>query len=377
MTKKRVVLVVESPFSARDEARFGVQELETAGFLVEVWDICDLTLPLARDQWIGPPGLPHVYRCTSWPQVEELAKGLKSSDAVVLLCGVYWRLDLAYAPLLKAVLASPAVVGALAGGTIPPPLGLVRLRGRLHQAFLNLQSRTRPAFRVPRALDVVWAGTTVESIAPTLLSRDTDRRYVHTLDYDLILGLPQRPERQVPFVVYLDSMGPYHPDFASLGLENPWSEASYREFMQSVFESVETSGFQVVVAAHPRAEAGGLDQLYPGRDIRHGATPELIQQCAYALTVEGSTSLGMAAVLKKPVLFVEDPAVPESSRVLAEQFRKALGAIAARPRGRRGDWDTPRVDLSRYRQYVEKYVKRSSTPEVKFWDFVATDLKGR
>lgn len=376
-TPRRVALVVESPFSARDEQRFGFRQLTDAGLAVEVWDIGALTLPNAREQWIEPSGLERVHRLDNWPAVEKLAMGMSTSDAVVLISGVYGRLDELHAPLLDCVLRSSALVGAIVGGTIPPVRGLAVLRGQVLSVVISALSLRRTSVTPPRPLDFVWAGTTSKAIARPLIGSTTTVRLLHALDYDRILDLPDAPDPHGDFVLLLDAMGPLHPDYVTLGLDNPWTIEAYRDLMQAACNAVEDVGLPVVVAAHPRARPGSLVELYPGREVRHGETPQLMQRCTYVLTLEGSTSLGIAAHLKKPVLFVEDPAVPRATRVLATAFRRALHAPTARIRSGPERWNQPEIDERAFRSYVRKYLKEPETPEARFWDVVAADIQSR
>jgi hypothetical protein len=374
---QRVVLVVESPFSARDEARFGVRELTAAGLLVEVWDICDITLPEARKQWIAPTLLDRVYSFDSWPAVEQLAGGLGSHDTVVLLCGVSGRLDRLHAPLLDAVLRSPALVGAFVGATVPREAHAASVRARVRNTLSAAKSRLTRSFKPARTLDFVWAGTTTETIARPLVGNATVVRFIHSLDFDLILEFPRLPPSHDDFVLFLDAMGPLHPDYVTLGLKNDWSVEAYRTLMAAVLAAIENVGRRLVVAAHPRARPGSLEELYPGFEVRHGETSQLIRRCAYVLTIEGSTSLAMAAYFAKPVLFVDDPVVPEATKSLAGAFRLALRAPKVQVGAGLKSWQAPVIDEEAFDEYVVQHLKKPGSPETRFCDLVAADIRSR
>ncbi|MDO8307729.1 MAG: hypothetical protein Q7V58_05140 [Actinomycetota bacterium] len=368
-----MVLVVESPFSARDAERFGVTDLRAAGLAVEVWEIADLTLPDARRQWFEPSPDVAIERVGTWDRFEELAGRLTSDDAVVLICGVYAPLSAKYSALLKRILDSQALVGTLASGTIPPPVGTQRLRAWAYASLKKLQALARPPVEVPRALDFVWAGTTVKAVASELRDARTTCRFIHTLDADLLLAVEPRAIRE-QFALIVDTMGPFHPDYVSQGMENPWPPDCYQSIVQSVSEGLTARGLEVVVAAHPRAKPGSLDALYPGLQVVHGRTPELLASCAFAIAIEGSTSLGMAAYLQTPVLFVNAPCVPAFVAGIAASFRRAMHA----PNAAVGELSSvampPLVDQAALARYVRRYVKSAGSPDRRFWSVVAADI---
>lgn len=372
--KHRVILVVESPFSQRDRARFGIDDLLSTERGIEVWDVCDLTLPASRRQWFEEPADIAIRRLTQWTQLEELAAGLTASDAVILICGVSGTLNPRYEPLLAPVLRSAAVVGAIAVGAIPPVRGAARARQAVTRGVVRALSATRRTFRVPRGLDFVWAGTSCAAVARQLRTRDTRCRHVHALDYDLVLDLEPRPSR-AGFILFLDAMGPQHPDYASLGMANPWTPGCYESTVEDLLSGLDARGADIRVAAHPRAAPGSLDVLYPGREIVHGQTARLMAECSCIVTVEGSTSLGMAAVMGTPVLFVGTECLPPYVRDMAERFRGELRAPVVDASSISGATLPPPVDGQAYERYVHRYVKRPDSPEVHFWAAVARDLE--
>ena len=366
--------MVESPFSERDRDRFGVTDLVEAGLEVEVWDVTDLTLPNARRQWYVEPGDVAIHRVSEWPTVAGLAAGLTSDDAVIFLCGVSGQISPRYLPLLEPTLRSPAIAGTIAVGNIPPAFHGAHVRHKFKRAAVRVASLTKTSLNLPRGLDFIWAGTTDSSIGKALRTRVTVTRYIHTLDYDLILGRPPTFERS-DAVLFIDGMGPNHPDYVSLEMENPWRPGAYESLVKELLEACDRAGQHVVVAAHPRAARGSLYSFYPGRTIVHGETAKLISSCRYVLTIEGSTSLGMAAAMGTPVVIVADDRVPPYVQALAKGYHRSLDA----PMLQVGSLFQTPINLSfderAYTDYVRRYVKRPGSPMVRFWAMVADDLK--
>ena len=68
--------------------------------------------------------------------------------------------------------------------------------------------------RVPfRGLDWAWVATNTDSINPYLLQDKTRVRYLHSLDYERVRQLQALSIDSALQPVYLDTMGPHHPDF--------------------------------------------------------------------------------------------------------------------------------------------------------------------
>ena len=371
----RVILVVESPFSRRDAERFGIDELSDAGFAVEVWDVCDLTLPGARAQWFEAPEGVAVQRVGDLGQMRSLAAELSAEDAVVLIAGTYEPLRQRHGDLLLLVLSSPAVVGTLASGSIPPPSSVKhRVVHEAYRRYVRLRDLGRSKISIPRCLDFIWAGTTVAAVARPLIGPATTVRLIHALDYDRIVGLGQFAARD-DFVLLLDSMGPRHPDYASLQMDNPWAAGCFEAIVDDVLADLHRRGLSVVVAAHPRAREGSLDDLYPGVPVAHGRTAELLASCAFSISLEGSTSLGMAAALGTPHMFVNATCMPDFVRSLERRYIRALQAPVVDVTRLGTRVLPPPVNARAYRRYVQNYVKRSGTPEGRFWTVVAQDLR--
>lgn len=370
----RVILVVESPLSRRDAERFGIADLSEAGFSVEAWDVCDLTLPGARAQWYEVPEGVRIENVGKWERLQSLAAELTAEDAVVLLAGTQAPLRQRYSGLLFPVLSSPAVVGTLVTGTIPPPSGRQRVLEDAYRYYVRFRERVRPEVSVPRHLDFVWAGTTPAAVARPLIGAATTVRLIHALDYDRIVGLQQVVERG-DFVLLLDTMGPRHPDYVTLQMDVPWPAGCYESIVADVLADLDRRGFSVVVAAHPRARPGSLDDLYPGTPVVHGRTPELLAACTFAVALEGSTSLGMAAALGTPVLFVDAACMPDFVRLIERRFVRALRAPVIDVTCLKTGLMPPPVNALAYRRFVHEYVKRSDSPNGRFWAIVARDLQ--
>jgi hypothetical protein len=406
MRVRRVIYVVESPMTQRDFDRFGLDLIQAAGFDVVVWEVDELFLPRADSASIPRAPECEIRRFDSNSALRAACRGLAPDTAVILVCGVYRGQPDTHVSLIRGLAGSRAVLGSVSAGQRPPIAGdadvpewaggrLVRARRRwralggnraavTHVARRSLSEASRARARLtarlsPRAirpLDWAWVGTDASSFDPRCMSDGTQVRYLHTWDFDRILrgDLPTVPAAE-PYAVYLDAMGPLHPDFAVLGIDLEVDAPEWFSGINAALDSVHrASGVPVVVAAHPRAERGSLDAHYPGRDVVHGATAQLIASSEFVLLSDPTTSLGMVAYFEKPAVVLRPPRLFDSHLVELDRYAALLG-IEEIPIGQVSDlWHRPQADLADYREFVRRYMKRPGTPMEPFWQAVAADL---
>jgi len=397
-----VVYVVESPLSHRDFDRFGIARLQARGLTVEVWDVHEIFLPR--------PGLPEVPLAGGVPiqvmhSLEEIvtaASQLTDTTAVVLLSGAFLGNMSTHLPLMRALMRSPATLGTVSAGQRPPMpgddlrLGLLQrqvLRVR-HQAGALRRGETSPTRMVKRArqliqarrfvraqdlgfrpLDYAWVGTDTAGIQPVLLGPNTQVRFIHTHDYDLILQSDLTSSQDFG-PIFLDTMGPLHPDFAVLeDLRAQMSVEQWFGIVTRALTQVELHlGKRVTIAAHPRASKGQLEPLYEQREVLYGQTLELIAGSSLVLTASPTTSLGLVASLERPLTILRPSSLYARHLMELDEYARLLDAQVVSAEDVPNSWEPPPVPLSAYAMFVEHHMKRPGTPIEPFWDVVASDL---
>jgi len=225
-----------------------------------------------------------------------------------------------------------------------------------------------------RPLDHIWAGTTVSGKSSFFISTSTTVTYIHTLDYDLALAASGSDQTSAPQVVFIDSMGPLHPDYFLLGASRI-SIQDYSEIVCRGLDQIEKKlGAEVVISAHPRANEGVMEPWYGGRTIVYGQTVELVAGATAVIASNGSTVIGMAAVFQRPLVLISSSAFDPLDKDLIRAFSQELSTPIM-------DLDAPElppltlvVNEEAYAQYVQKYIKRPGTPEEPFWSVVASKI---
>jgi hypothetical protein len=214
-----------------------------------------------------------------------------------------------------------------------------------------------------------------QPVSAAIISETTHVRFIHTFDYEKIQRQDIPSPQECNTLVFSDSMGPLHPDYIAEG-HNPFSVSSEEYFAiirnaLSFFAS--SSGYEVVIAAHPRSLKGSLDELYGSFPVFHEETPRLIASARAVIDAGGSASVGLAAFCQRPISFL-------SSRTFGTTTNRGIKDLARWLRVPIIDvdspitkWDIPEVSHPAYARYVETFVKRRGSMEVPFWVQVTRD----
>ncbi len=394
---ERVVVIVEAPLSHRDFDRFGITTFLKYDLRPEIWEIHDVYAPRPRSELVVRPTEVKIHRFSSEYDLVRSASSLKAEDCVITTAGVYVGQEEATAPFVGAISSSDALFTAVSSGhTLPmPPSGdrgalkrprtLARAIARdwktnPRRVSVNLRRSWRRRLPIDnsrsRALDAIWAGTNVDNIQRRLIDQDTRINFIHTLDYDLIRSCRQQaPGSAVGKIVYLDSMGPEHPDFPVQGFQLESGAAAWFSSVRAAFDHIETAlQMPVAIAPHPRASRDQAHKWYGGREVLSGTTAQSIRDSELVLVTDPTTTLGIVAALQRPCLGLRAPLIHARSNAEFQVYTDALGIPVI-------DFDSlpqtlapPLPDFHKQARFVEDYVKRTGTPDQDFWEFVASRI---
>ncbi len=399
---QKVIYFLDYPLGARDAKRFGLAELQAAGLSVEVWDLSYFYFPATNGLGIESPSWVNLTVCSSVKQFRDLCSTLTSEHVVIFIGGLHpeqvWRGH----KLLRLISATPARLASISSGQVPTPIlsiGPSSLSGSRAARIFSLLTEPRRWKTIPRRLvssmfirtvavqrrmhlrssirplDHIWAGAMVSGIASFLVAPSTTVTYIHTLDYDLVLALRATDRESAPRPVFIDSMGPLHPDYLVHETDNGISIEAYSDIVCRALDEIERRlGTEVVIAVHPRATLGVMEPWYGGRSLLYGQTPELIAGATVVIVAEGSTVIGLAAFYRRPLALLASGRSDSYIQGMNRAYAQAL--------------DTPLIDLDApelppftldvkeevYAQYVQKYVKRQGTPEEPFWSVVTSEI---
>jgi hypothetical protein len=383
----RVILIVESPLSARDAERFGLDMLADSGLAPEVWEVGPIYLPRAELQWREPAVGFSVTRFENIGQFEAATANCTHSDTIISLVGTQRGQLRRYRELLRSISSTPATLGTISAtpvvdvGFHAATGPIVRIRSfwsrtlrrqgvirRASQTFVRRKYGIRP-------LDIAWVATTDALIEPLLMDRESRIVKIHSLDYDLVLQHRQQM-MQNGSILLLDTMGPDHPDYVTHD-ENPWTMSSEAYFclMRRLLDEIEaSSGLSIAVAAHPRAEPGSLETRYGGRIVYYGRTAEAISRARIVLLTNTSTAVGLAVAMNKPMVMITDSGRSEADMRKNERLVSLLNLMEWTTKSASDFWVWPSVDFAGYGQYMSEWVKCNGTPDAPFWEVLIASL---
>ena len=389
---RRVVFIVESPFSQRDRERFGISHFEARGFIPEVWNVGPLTLPGAQNQVTTRATRLKVRNIFDWAELRLLIESLDDGDSVISVVGVQRgqmkrcrgvhralrRGSFCYATFL----ATPTILWD--GGVKLPPLK--RIKHYIFSWSLSSSKLPRKLLALRRSicrlrcLDYAWVATDVEDLDPIWIDGNTKIVFIHSLDYDFVIEAGVASDFGEGPPILVDDMGPDHPDFVALEETRvgPLNSREYFRRLCLALDALEQRvGEEIEIAAHPRAGPGSLESKYGNRRVHYGDTFAQIQRASLVLLTGASTATGMAVALNKPLIMVWAEGIHVSERTRNDELvsRLTLPVWKSNQFQGRQDWES--IDKYRYALHMESFVKRQGTVDLPFWTVVAKCLQSR
>lgn len=400
----RLFLLTQSPYTRHIASSVDAEVLRSSGFKFIVLDATDLLLPVLRgihgELALGE----EVWRVSTLEDLRKISTQLTTNDIVVFWGAYYDRQLSEPTPVYDIVSKSHALIGAVNSGHIPSHLPLThdvrsfstRMARKLSDIAINpsehvphlgrqlrriatsaVRPRSEPALASQgrRPLDYLWTGSMTQPISSSIISEVTQVRFIHTFDYEKIQHEEIHPAEECESLVYLDSMGPLHPDYVAQG-NNPFSISSEEYFAlirRSLISLASSSGSDVVIAAHPRASRGSLEGRYGAFPVFYEETPLLIASARAVIDAGGSASIGMAAFAKRPITFLSSRSFGKTTyrgqSDLAHWLRVPIVDIDS-PIDK---WEIPKVNDDAYATYIHEFLKREDSLPGPFWVQVVED----
>lgn len=388
----RFIYLVEKPFSKRDAQRFGVETVIANGFEAEAWDVGFLCSPqYPRDSKVADTLKITVFE--NFSDLKSALKTLSPDDVILGLVGMSIEQAWAYRRLRAAVFNAEATLATITNGHSPfdrwdtqwdklknliiMPGGFLSITRRAIKLIINELKVTVGSaltFLNRRKLDYVFAGASVLGVDRLLVDKKTKIINIHSLDADALLQAERKlNSKDDKHIVYLDSMGPLHPELAAYRLAFG-REASqfFSSNLRCLAHLQKKLGKPCVVAAHPRAEQGQLDQYFSPYPVYHHQTIDLVAN-SICVVAEPSMSLGMAAWFNKPAIILWHNDLAEWNKQMIDDYRDALGC-AVWDVTDESTWLTPKIDEERYENYRNTYLKKPGSIMKPFWQVVSDEI---
>lgn len=382
---KRIIFLIQQPFNLRDYERFGIELLRQNGFEVETWNLG----PILQSKLLQAYAPPDKLNCDGLSIFNDRLEmyyrlsNLSYSDFVISVLSY----DFSTLEIFRALTKSPANYAVSCANALPTPFveenvfqksfkRLVSLRHPVvwRQLFMKLPLRYLGV--KPASLILAGGEESLTYHYPT--SKDSEILRLHTLDYDLYLKEKDVPYVEKPIAVFLDEFIPFHPYYIMSKEDPPIAPDRYYQLLNNFFDLVEgKTGFEVVIAAHPRSNYEERPDYFKGRRHIRGKTISLVKECQLVLN-HRSTAINFANLFYKPTIFIT---CSDFERTYLDYWITEM----AKWHGKKSivmDKDN-NIDLKKeltvskehYNNYRRAYIKTEESQHLPFWQIVANRLK--
>lgn len=383
---KKVIFLLESPFTKRDFERYGIEILKNHEFVIEIWDISPFLNPNFYKNHIPDDLLKPIYHklLKSKIEIKNLLFKLKKNDIIMSLISVNKRSVF----IFKFLSSNKINFGFSFVNTIPVSLSPLSLKNRFLnliinpklfiERILNLGSfnksfKTYPNYIIvggKRSLDLVKK--------KNLITEKTTIIKTHTRDYDIFLKNKNiKSSFDEDFIVFLDEFAPYHPDSLFFANRPDCYPETYYPDINRFFSNIEMkTKLKVVISAHPRSNYNKIGNPFDGRKIIYNDTPNQVKNSKLVL-VHASTSVNFAILFNKPLISINSSKYSKSYQhsinVLSNELSINSYDISKKIKG--NFLKNFNFDQKIYNKYKELYIKTRDSENLNQWDIFSNYIK--
>lgn len=380
-----LLFTVESPFSKRDEQRFGISELSNY-FNVVIADLSQISKPLiSTSRQHDRIDDNYILQITS---LDEMTEMFHAIDPAVLMNNIgvgQTRFHLFQLAAEKKVVTAEFQLGA-----IPSHLSRSRF-SKVVQRVKQLPSlQSLPAAMIQRSKNRHWKGCLPDVFFRGGLQangwhplRGKTIVDVHSIDYEMSRNfVVNDSDSRECRVAYLDQDLGYHSDIDGLGLRHPVTPETFYPQINHFFDWLEKEqNCRVVICPHPRTTRAHTERRFPGRHISEELTGFEIRRCS-AVVGHVSTAFSYAVISRKPTMILTNS---EISRSWYAPYTQMFVSELAAPLVNLDDhasWVplmvTPNQEQREaFARYEVNYLKSYDGPARKLWDMIGDDLLQR
>jgi hypothetical protein len=387
---RKIVYLIEQPLDERNYDRFGIQVWIDRDWIVEIWDLTPLAFPSVWKHLLESQtrfkDFAGYFPITSKSLLKSMFSRLGRLEYFIDFTSEnFHSIRIKTALILKG---SKRVIYASGGIPVPepsrPPGILAKLRRISAKGPISALNMMGTLLTKKLIAPLIKPSLTIVSGENSILAAGQSGEIlrVHSFDYDIFLRLAKCTEMPVrDYVVFIDQDVCFHSDFIFQGV--PFivtPEKYFPAICKGLSAIAEKLSVRVRIAAHPRAsyKQRGINH-FEGFPVEYGKTAELIKGCR-VVVCHDSTAIHFAVLFEKPMIFVTtDELIPtyegRSIAQVASEFGKS--AVNLDRDLRAVDWRKETyVDVAKYREYRNRYIKIDGTPERQMWEVVVDHIEG-
>ncbi|MFA5049561.1 MAG: hypothetical protein WC501_00985 [Candidatus Micrarchaeia archaeon] len=385
MVIKKIVFFIETQLTQRNFDRFGIAILKNNGFLVEIWNF-------------GLALHPEIYRtkeetnpmkykgCKVFTTVNEGLEemnNLTEEVMVLMLVGYLYPAFRIYNEISrKKIKYCNIKIGALpTAEAVYTKDAWNKLKGLTVKKSINSIFCKMP-FRLlgikPAELVLTSGSGSIKTVGYPI-DKTSKILNIHSFDYDTYLQeKTNKYTKRDNIAVFLDECVPFHIDGIQLGLPYATKAEEYYPSLCRFFDFVEKKlGVKIIIAAHPTANYEKNSDYFGGRETIKNSTAKLVRESKFVIC-HSSTSIGFAVLFKKPIVCITTNPLENSwQRGMIHQMASAFGKKPINIDD--GNfWDIKKeleMQVNKYEEYCDRYIKKSGTEELPFWQIFSNYIK--
>jgi hypothetical protein len=396
-----IIFLMSIPLNIRDVNRFGFEILKKHGFYVKIYDLSDLINrkvsfknAVASDEINYP-----VYKINSYRSLtEELEKDASHSIFIDMIIG-FSELNLSNEKTFRILKSFNIKYCIVSSGNLPTLLQTNKFKFWSNRIKSALNPRLLSNFLATNTISFLKMHSSLYPSPEIIFSGDSETKSsyvkkhnipqnkiipINSFDYDLYLQYlnqnNSRSESDKDYCVFLDEAATHHPDFDIIGI-NHIDENKYYQSMNKLFDVIEKeTGFEVIIAAHPRSRYEQTPNVFGGRKIIKGKTIELVANSSFVVA-HSSTSIDFAVLFNKPILIVKtSDFVQRGNLDFTDTMAKAIGLesinIDEYPLNNLS-FGADNRQYDKYEDYMYKYIKSRNAGDILTWEIIAKAIQSR
>lgn len=384
---RKLVFIVEFGFTKRDYYRFGFDFFAQNNVDTLVLDVSSLLRPEYLSSYTPPDPIEmhNMKIINSWEVFRKTIKKLNKEDLII--CMIETRTE--SNGLFSILNISLIRYGFWFSGELPMPPSLFAsfMQFYLVNKLRILLRKTRKYFS--KSIENIYTPSFIV-VAGKKASEKARRSFpdsnlkliqVHSLDYDKFIEVNNKDRTEgelTNYSIFLDDDKPFHPDNIVIDTGKGIDSKNYYRELNDFFDHYEKTGnSEVIIAGHPRADYKARGNPFEGRKLEMGSTIQLIKDSDYVIG-HNSTSLGVAALFKKPIILLTSDTFNSYNRRYVKAFSKALATKVvniSHKRYKKQDLSSEVINESKYKNYIIEYLKGEETQEILSWEIFNEEIK--
>ncbi len=375
----KIVYLISTPFSKRDNDRFGADIFLGHNIEVIVLDITAYLDKYVAKNYVCDSKInyPYVKHFDNYLEIKRFILHTSPNTIFVSFIG---ESSVKSLKILNLLSQYKKEFGIILSGSLPLLTNKQNLLNRFK--LLSLKNIQR---LIGKAVYLVWFNNFYYSFVITsgeMSHEVAQNKYKnsaiikgHAFDYDLYLDNDRNANmKNKEYAVFLDEFFPFHPDYLMHGIDYSSYATDYYEKLSKFFDYIEKSfEVEVIVSAHPRSYYDKLPDCWKNRKVIKTNTINLVKNSQMCL-LHASTSINFAVLYHKPAVFITMKEVATSNiQVLLQAMASELNSIVVNI----DDFDDNKIldikyNKTKYDDYKKKYIKSINSPDVNNWELLYT-----